>query len=270
MRQHVGLLLTSLVSLLPVKEVHGHDYWLQPATFFPAVKQPVAVRLLVGDGFISELERPFQTAVTRRFVLLSADGSRDLSRETRDGAKPLISLALPKAGTYWLMIERDAHYLTLPAEKFNAYLAEEGLQAILEQRRQAGEDKQPGREKYSRYLKCLLQAGATADDTWKKTGNLRLEIIPLSNPPLLKPGDRLKVRILFEGKALPAARVFADHRSGAKVQTQALTTAKDGTAEIVIAESGPWLVRLVHMQRCGNDPKADWESFWGALTFGVR
>ena len=34
---------------------------------------------------------------------------------------------------------------------------------------------------------------------------------------------------------------------------------------------GVWLVRLVFMQRCKTDcGEADWESFWGSFSFGVR
>ena len=35
--------------------------------------------------------------------------------------------------------------------------------------------------------------------------------------------------------------------------------------------AGLWLVRLVYMQRCPADcGAADWESYWGAFSFGAR
>jgi hypothetical protein len=34
--------------------------------------------------------------------------------------------------------------------------------------------------------------------------------------------------------------------------------------------SGEWLIRLVHMRRCAADcAEIDWESFWGAYSFGM-
>jgi peptide/nickel transport system ATP-binding protein len=74
---------------------------------------------------------------------------------------------------------------------------------VLEQRQLAREDTKPGRERYARYLKCLITCDAQNDETWKKTFEHRLELVPLANPATIQPGKTLKVRVLFEGKPLP-------------------------------------------------------------------
>lgn len=33
---------------------------------------------------------------------------------------------------------------------------------------------------------------------------------------------------------------------------------------------GVYLVRLVHMRRVNGEAAIDWESFWAALTFGMK
>jgi uncharacterized GH25 family protein len=81
-------------------------------------------------------------------------------------------------------------------------------------------------------------------------------------------GETLRIRVLFDGKPLKDAHVFAHNRQGDKVSTQALTTSDEGTVSVKLVAGGPWLLRLVHMQRCKDDDQADWESFWGALSFG--
>jgi hypothetical protein len=49
-----------------------------------------------------------------------------------------------------------------------------------------------------------------------------------------------------------------------------MTTDKMGQITMKIDRNGSWLVRLVNMQRCQTDcGEADWESFWGAISFGV-
>jgi hypothetical protein len=48
-------------------------------------------------------------------------------------------------------------------------------------------------------------------------------------------------------------------------------TGVNGVATFKIDKPGLWIVRLVTMRRCAKDcGEADWESLWGALTFGAR
>jgi uncharacterized GH25 family protein len=186
-----------------------------------------------------------------------------------EGKKPFAQITFDKPGSWWVALERERKTIRLEADKFNDYLAEEGLDKILEQRRVLGEDRKPGRERYSRYLKCLLQVGAKSDDTWKKRADHRLEIEPVADPLSVKAGTAFKVRVLFEGKPLANVPLFALHREGEKVSRQKVTTAMDGTADVKLTHSGLWLIRLVHMRRCPDQEEADWESFWSALTFAV-
>lgn len=126
------------------------------------------------------------------------------------------------------------------------------------------------RERYSRYLKSLLQAGSRHDETYKRELGFALEIIPLANPYELKVGDSVKVKVLFEGKPLPNAKVFADNREAGSTRTQQARTTPDGIAALELDRSGFWLVRLVHMRRCADVAEADWESFWAAYSFGAK
>jgi uncharacterized GH25 family protein len=166
-------------------------------------------------------------------------------------------------------MERAPQLIKLDAAKFNAYLTEEGLDTIRAQRRQLGEDKLPGRERYSRYLKSLVRAGGHSDDTWKRALGQRLEIVPLVDPFAVKKGGNLPLRVLFDGKPLAGAKVLAHRRAAGKTATQSATTSAKGEVTFKVNGTGTWLVRLVHMRRAIKDKDADWESFWGALTFGV-
>jgi len=78
-------LSASILVLSLVSGVQAHDYWLQPETFFPAAEAKVAVRLLVGDDFITELERPFQKKPTLRFELVSKTKSLNLAATSQEG-----------------------------------------------------------------------------------------------------------------------------------------------------------------------------------------
>ena len=262
------LLLIAFLLLLEQRG-HAHDYWLDPETFTPAAGRLVPFRLLVGDDLQVETEKTFEKMKLVRFQALSVSGKRDLIGSGIEDRTPFVKLAFDKGGTYWIGLERELARIELKAEKFNEYLTEEGLDKVMEQRRLAKEETKPGRERYRRYLKCLLTCGGKCDDSWKKTFDHRLEIVPLANPSTIKAGGSHKVRVLFEGKPLPGVTLFALHREAGKLLKQKLTTGMDGTAEVKITFAGRWLVRMVHMRRCADRDEADWESFWTSLSFGV-
>jgi uncharacterized GH25 family protein len=263
-----GPFASLLVVIALASGAAAHDFWIQPDTFFPPKDRPVPVRVFVGDGFVKESERAFEKPATPRLRLVGAEGETDLLPSGREGKTPFVEVTLKRAGSHWVALERGRKTIRLEAAKFNEYLAEEGLDHVLEQRRLAKEDQKPGRERYGRYLKCLVQSGA-ADEGWKRACGHRLEIVPLSDPCAAKPGGTLEVRVLFEGKPLAKVSLFALRRDGEKVHKQKLTTGADGTAEVKVGQAGVWLLRLVHMRRCPDPAEADWESFWTSLTFAV-
>ncbi len=262
----VALSLLFLLSL----SIAAHDYWLEPVEFFVSAGGSVVVRMHLGDHLKSEEERPYKASSTARFEMFSATGRKDLSALASDGETPVANLTFETPGTYLLAMERKPQTITLAAEKFTEYLKEEGLDSIIEHRARAGESEAFGRERYSRYLKSLLQVGDRRDDTFKRNAGHLLELIPQRNPYELKSGQTLKLQVLFQGQPLPDATVFAYHRAEGKVYTQKLRTARDGSINVKLERAGQWLVRMVHMRRCAKCEDIDWESFWTALSFGVR
>jgi uncharacterized GH25 family protein len=158
--------------------------------------------------------------------------------------------------------------ISLPAEQFERYLADEGLERIVEARRARGESGLPGREIFSRCAKSLLEAGIGAEDNDRQLG-LRLELIAEDNPYLRHPGDELSFRLLYEGDPLPDALVVA--LNGDEPDTR-VTARSDshGRAVFRLERAGPWLVRAVHMVPAPPDAAADWESLWASVTFEIH
>lgn len=248
----------------------AHDYWLQPQRFFLSTSETTAVHLFVGDHFISETERPFQVKKTVAFQFISQNEARDLKATAKDGEKPVCTIAPKRTGSHVIVMERDWSHIEIEAAKFNKYLKHEGLTAILEMRRTAGEDKDVGRERYRRYLKALIQVGDKSDQTYARKIGHRLEILPRTNPYTSNTGDRIAVSVLFEGKPLRGARVAAYNRSGDDTKTQEARTDDQGQVQFMLDRSGHWLIRLVHMQRCENVRGFEWESFWAAYSFQLK
>ena len=107
----------------------------------------VVIRLHVGENFKSDEEKPFQKKQTVRLQLFANGAETDLAAKREDEAKPLATITAKKAGTALVALERSPRTIELTAEKFNAYLKEEGLDAILEARKKSGDDGKPGKER---------------------------------------------------------------------------------------------------------------------------
>lgn len=247
----------------------AHEYWFEPETFFPAPREKTVVHLYVGDGLTKDREeRPFQPEKTPLFKLFSTQNTLDLKSSLAENALPIYTFSADEAGNYLLAMERNWSYIKLEAQKFEDYLREDGMEYIIAERAKRGESKSEASERYSRYLKSLLQVGDKRTDVYKKSLGMKLEIMPLENPYAKKVGDKIKFQIFFDGKPLADRTIFADNRDS---ETQKTKTDKDGKATFKLDRSGLWIVRLVTMQRCTADcGEAVWESFWGAITFGVK
>ncbi|RXK55115.1 DUF4198 domain-containing protein [Oleiharenicola lentus] len=244
----------------------AHECWLQPSRFDPAPGQELVLRLNVGMNFQGEA-RPFNSQRAAKLVHHSAAGAADWTGQTKGQTE--LAFALPSPGTHVLALDSNPSFITLEAEKFNAYLKEEGLTAILAQREQAGETNTPGKERYIRNIKTLLMAGGRSDDTWKVRTGQRLELVPLDNPATVQPGGTLRVQLFFAGQPLADNLVRAWHRTGDKLTVIDVRTSATGEAAFTLPAAGAWMLSTVHMARVTGDDKADWESLWGNLTFAI-
>lgn len=264
-------IITLVLLLSSSVQSFAHEYWFEPDSFFLKPNEKTPVRLYVGEGLKKEEERPFQASKTPMFRLFSNKDDFDLTSSVRDEDLPLLTFSAEKPGNYLLAMERNWSYITLEADKFEDYLREDGMEYIIAEREKLGETKKEGKERYSRYIKGLIQVGDRRDKTYAKRVGLRLEIMPLENPYSKKAGESLGVQVLFDGKPLVGKTIFADNREGDSLSKQKIVTDAQGKAIVKIDRKGIWLVRLVFMQRCTKACEgADWESFWGAYSFGVK
>src|SRR3954466_4343179 len=105
----------------------AHDFWLEPSTFSPRPGQILAVRLRVGQDLLGD-PVPRDPALVNRFIFEDAAGQKPLIG--RDGADPAGLLRVAGHGLLVIGYLSNASRVELPAEKFNQYLKEEGLDAV--------------------------------------------------------------------------------------------------------------------------------------------
>ncbi len=256
--------------LVAARPAQAHDYWLefQPAT--PAPGADMAVALWLGQDFIPEAQTAIQDAraVSLRHITRASDV--DLLPRAHLGFAPLLNLGVAAPGGHLLTLERETTQVQLRARRFNRYLEQEGLHVALAERRRSGELWRRGTERYQRYLKAFVQVGDEADGLSMRVLGQRLEVVPERDLATVQVGERLGVRVLFEGRALAGAQVEAFARTGERTPAaQAVVTDATGRAEFTVSATGTWLVRTVHMQRCIGCEQVQWESFWAAYSFAL-
>jgi uncharacterized GH25 family protein len=101
--------------------------------------------------------------------------------------------------------------------------------------------------KIEKFAKALVNV-TPADAGFSAVIGDTLEIVPLTNPATVRPGDELTVKILFKGQPL-TTNVYATYDGFSKEEnTYAYYTEghKDGTAKVKITNQGLWMVRVQH------------------------
>ena len=242
----------------------AHDFWIMPGAFRPEVGATVAVSLRVGQQFSGEpvlgerrqLERFFAVGPTRETLVT-----------VRPGNEPAGLLRVESPGLWIIGYRSRPSPISLTAEQFERYLAEEGLERIIDIRAARGETGLVAREIFSRCAKSLVSAGPGPEGHDRQLG-LTLELVAEENPYALEPGQELAVRLLYEGEPLPDALVVALNSEEPEKRLAARSDS-EGRAAFRIGRAGPWLIKAVHMIRAENDPLADWQSSWASLTFSL-
>lgn len=261
----IGLiLLTVLVSTF------AHEYILIADKFRVSKGDTLEMHLFVADGFNIELERPIQTSITRRFELINEKGVTDLLKTSTNGTLPVLKTTVDFTGPGLITMERDYARINLPNRKFLDYLKEDHIEGI---RISDNPEKLSQSERYSRYIKSLVQSGTAAitDTLHKKRVGHRFEIVLLDNPYLLKTGDLLRVQVLFKNMPLSGKVITARNRTGNKPSISFTSrTDKTGKCTFRLTRGGDWFIHATHMISCPEPADSDWESFWASYSFGLE
>ena len=245
--------------------VCAHDFWIEPSTYRPAVGSTLGVGLYVGQGFRGDA-LPRNPAMIARFVLLTGAGETPVGGRAADDPAGWVRIDQP--GLALIGYRSLDSQVSLEAAKFEAYLKEEGLEAVIAARAKSGDSQKPSRELFSRSAKSLVEAGGEGSVGYDRVLGLTLELVPEKNPYAMKAGDALPVRLLYEGRPLPGALVVALSHDDPETKVAQRTDA-DGRVTLRLAREGAWLVKAVHMVPVTGNPNADWRSIWASLTFAL-
>ncbi len=257
------LLLTGLIPAF------CHDLYLMPEKFVASPGTQVRVVFQNGDEFPEGVSpvKPERLLNTR---LVSRGGTANFDNIAAEAMRTSATVRVPTVGWAILTAQTMPSFIELDPKKFDSDLAHENLQNAVKWRAAHGETNKPGRERYSKYVKSLILAGA-ADGYYRERTGLAIEIIPEADPYSLRPGDTLPVQVLFRGS--PAADVAVESawlESGKSKMEVVGRTDRDGRVRVPLKATGPYRLHAIVMERCAEPKAADWESFWASLTFEIQ
>jgi uncharacterized GH25 family protein len=264
------LVMVARVSLLTLAlactPLCAHDLWIEPTTFVPEPGQTIGARLRVGQDFVGDvvLRDP---ALIKEFVAVDSQGSSAVVG--RAGDDPAGIARVTKPGLLVIGYHSHPSAVELAADKFNEYLKEEGLDAIVAQRASRKESGAKVREQFSRCAKSLVLSGAPSDAQGDRILGFTLELLAERNPYSLRDGEALPLRLTYENRPLAGALVVAMNRRN-PAQKQMARTDRDGRVRFQLRTGGMWLIKAVHMVRAPLVSRAEWSSYWASLTFERR
>lgn len=247
----------------------AHDFWIQPSSFTPPANSVVRIELRVGDEFPGEAVAR-NPANIEAFFVHGPDGRHPIPGQ--NGVNPAGLLRVTTPSTYLVGYRSRQVPVTLAAPAFEQYLREEGLEGIIERRAKNKQSREPGRERFSRSVKALLDVGSSAPSGHDTLLGLTLELVPETHPSVLPSDGRMGFKLLYDGRPLDGALIVAIPQTGANPGRQGRVQARsapDGRVTLPLSP-GPWTIKAVHMIAAAEGSGADWESIWTSLTFNAR
>ena len=258
----VVLILCASAALL------GHDMWLEAERFLVSAHQEVLIRNGNGTIYVRSENAVAPDRIARLLALGSGGEAVQPGKPFVDGDWLAFQLKTGRPGNYWVGLATLPRVLKMSADDFNHYLEHDGLPHVLAERRKKGIAARAESERYSKYVKAYLQAGEEAGSNHDRPLGLKIEIVPLSNPYRLEPGQELPVQVLFEGRPLEGFLIHSG-RAGEKEEGEGNYTDSQGRASIPIDAAGRWYLRGIHIFQVDGQEHS-YESYWATLTFGVQ
>ena len=263
----------------------AHEFWLAASPMGKPAQGSVKLSISVGEQWRGD-KLPFNTDYIGQLRHYACGKTQDLTPLLPGSVGGADFAAQIECGSTQLFaLDSHPNLVTLPADKFTAYLHDEGLDDIIKQREAAGKSATPGRERYRRHVKALQQASGSAtrlsesnkagkaDKAKKSAGGAtnaslqtgqKLEIIPLGDPSSLAAGSSMRFKLVFDGQTLPNRLVKAWYRPINKETVKAVgkETSNETSNQTLIIRgqtdsggiigfnfpyAGPWMISTVHM-----------------------
>jgi uncharacterized GH25 family protein len=244
-------LLLAAAALVPANFASAHDVWL---TFSG---EAASRRVVVNYGHPGDRPPTMADKILDLVAIASAGTTSllsDLTPAQDHGAPVVVSKPIADSGNLLLAARYDNGFWIKTADGLyrNATrrLVPDGADSMWS----------------GKFAKALTGP----DAPWQKVIGHDLEIVPLSDPDLAKPGQTLRLKVLFHGK--PLSGIDVERGDGmtavAEQDIPRFATDADGIASIPIVKAGPHLLGVDHRVTPSATPdQANTDLFNATLWF---
>ncbi|MDR2368602.1 MAG: DUF4198 domain-containing protein [Deltaproteobacteria bacterium] len=254
------LTLTALAAFALAPAALAHDMW--GAADNPTVGQPLKATIGYGHHYPKLEDIPAEEVPFFQVYAVGPDGKIDLTQ-----GSPNYSYAskdnLAKA----------------------TYLVIADVKPIYWSRTTGGEwnmkrkDETPGATECGLYIEgakgIIPVDGDTTATVATKAQGLPIEIVPLAHPGTVKPGQKLVLQVLYQGKPLPGAEVKGRYDGFASLvsdtaQAYMDTTDQDGKVTFVPLAAGEWIVTARNKTAYEGPGTCDNTDYGTSLHFAIK
>ena len=275
--------ITILILLIIPIVLCSHDLYVKMNTYFLKPNKETTLSLYNGTFERSENIITRDRMLDASLVYNKKRVAIDESQWTdKDSTITQFKFTPVESGTYVTGVSTKARNIKLNSDKFNNYLEHDGVLDMLKYRTKNNLLEEDAVESYQKHVKAIFQVGET------KILGYPIEFVPLSNPYEKYSGEKLKVKLLLDGKPLSNQLVYANYLEGNHSHThdhhhehdskiekhthtdgQKIRTNEEGIIEVDLPEDGIYYLRTIHMVNINDHETLTHESKWATLTFEV-
>ena len=250
------------ISLLVIaSQVDGHNLWLGLDHYFQRVGGTARVFLYLAHSLpFADLGKPERM---KEFFYLDPTGARKEFELKKPDPESFfnevgVPLALKKEGTYVASAVMKPIFMSMTPEG-RKMQSKKGLPDAISCR-------------YVEFFaKAIFHAGKPGGSAYKSALGQTIEIVPQEDPGLVKVGDSLPVKVVFEGKPLAGEFVYATYVGFSTEEDYAFTTKtnREGIANIRITHPGIWWIKVPYKRPHHDQSECDVDQYATILTFGI-
>ncbi len=258
----IPIFFITIISLCSA--ANAHETWLVPGSASVQAKptaghKKVALALTTGMAFPA-LGTSTAPARILRANLISADASVPLLAGNSSTEKLELSGLTTSKSAVIAIVQLKPSVIDLPKDKVGEYLIELGNPASVKARFEASGT---WRESYTKNAKMWVRVGSeAAPKSLMAPMNLPYELVPATDPTVMKVGDSLKVCAFSDGKAAPNAYLGLVDANSKHSHARA---DKTGCASFKLPSTSGFLLHAIRID-ASTQSDLDWESHFASLT----
>ncbi|MEA1867692.1 MAG: DUF4198 domain-containing protein [Thermodesulfobacteriota bacterium] len=251
----LSLALSILVFSVPAS---AHFIWINMGDYTPSTKRPVNLTVGWGHDFASPVGNVLYNQEGLDKIYMLAPNGDELKIEPVNEIEFKVERSLKQDGAYLVVAKRKESFFTKTADGYKRQ-SKKGLKNVIQC-------------SYSgMYAKAIVDVGKGGGDVFSKPLGHTLEVVPLNDPAVLREGDYLSVKVLYNNELL-RTELYATYVGFSTEQAWAYTinTNKDGIGRIKILKPGIWLIKVGHKVPYPDSEECDQYSYSATLTFEVK